>query len=137
MPGETGRPDAGSPPHGPNAFACVPPFVPDRTQDILSASLAQHTGPDAYSSNVVAVPDLGRVGAIAGWKGEEDAPPEPMVIRTADAPAACRAVEVVPKCGHTSYVQAPRAFDDTLYRHLRPGAEGADVRRSRTICAPR
>lgn len=52
-----------------NTYVWKPPFVPARIEDILSAALAQHTGPQAYPGDAVPSPNWpraapGRFGSI-------------------------------------------------------------------------
>ena len=67
---------------------------------------------------------LGSVGAVPGWPGEEQFPPQPMVTQTrsvldryAATGGAYREV-VLPDVGHSPHVERPREFAAALLEHL-------------------
>jgi pimeloyl-ACP methyl ester carboxylesterase len=72
---------------------------------------------------------LGSVGAVPGWPGHEDFPPQPMVTQTrtvldryAATGGAYREV-VLPGVGHSPHVERPREFAVALLEHLDVPAE--------------
>jgi pimeloyl-ACP methyl ester carboxylesterase len=72
---------------------------------------------------------LGSIGAVPGWPGAEDFPPQPMVTQTrsvldryaADG-GAYREV-VFPDVGHSPHVERPQEFVVALLEHLDVPAE--------------
>ena len=163
-----------------NAFVWKPPFVPERMEEILTSSLAQHIGDQDYPGDTTAsenwpgiapgrwgpinamapihqadpmgflraAPDvpclwvrgvddpvvadgslfelgtLGAAGAVPGWPGAEDYPPQPMISQTE---AALKAYEkkggrvtrvALEDCGHTPFLEKPRDFDAALHALL-------------------
>lgn len=67
--------------------------------------------------------NLGKLGAIPGWPGDEVAPPQPMVAQTRAvldryAAAGGRYTEVVLDCGHSPQVERAEEFDAALAAHL-------------------
>jgi pimeloyl-ACP methyl ester carboxylesterase len=72
---------------------------------------------------------LGSVGAVPGWPGAEEFPPQPMVTQTravldryAATGGAYREV-VLPEVGHSPHVERPREFVVALLEHLDAPAE--------------
>ena len=72
---------------------------------------------------------LGSVGAVPGWPGLEDFPPQPMVTQTrsvldryAATGGAYREV-VLPDVGHSPHVERPQEFAVALLEHLDVPAE--------------
>ncbi|MCW2636353.1 MAG: alpha/beta hydrolase fold protein [Blastococcus sp.] len=72
---------------------------------------------------------LGSVGAVPGWPGADDFPPQPMVTQTrsvldryAATGGAYREV-VFPDVGHTPHVERPQEFTVALLEHLDVPAE--------------
>jgi pimeloyl-ACP methyl ester carboxylesterase len=72
---------------------------------------------------------LGSVGAVPGWPGAEDFPPQPMVTQTrtvldryAATGGAYREV-VLPGVGHSPHVERPQEFAVALLEHLDAPAE--------------
>jgi pimeloyl-ACP methyl ester carboxylesterase len=72
---------------------------------------------------------LGSVGAVPGWPGAEECPPQPMVTQTrvvldryAATGGSYREV-VVPGVGHSPQVERPREFTVALLEHLDVPAE--------------
>jgi len=68
---------------------------------------------------------LGRLGAVPGWPGEEQCPPQPMVAQTRAvldhyAEAGGRYDEVVVEgAGHSPHVERPEEFQDAFFGFLR------------------
>jgi pimeloyl-ACP methyl ester carboxylesterase len=72
---------------------------------------------------------LGKLGAVPGWPGEEECPPQPMVAQTrsmldryAATGGAYREV-VLPDVGHSPHVERPQEFVVALLEHLDVPAE--------------
>ncbi|MGY1813749.1 alpha/beta fold hydrolase [Blastococcus sp. SYSU D00820] len=72
---------------------------------------------------------LGSVGAVPGWPGEADCPPQPMVAQTrsvldryAATGGAYREL-VLPGVGHSPHVERPQEFVVALLEHLDAPAE--------------
>jgi pimeloyl-ACP methyl ester carboxylesterase len=72
---------------------------------------------------------LGSIGAVPGWPGAEDFPPQPMVTQTrsvldqyAATGGAYREV-VLPGVGHSPHVERPQEFVVALLEHLDAPAE--------------
>ena len=72
---------------------------------------------------------LGSIGAVPGWPGAEEFPPQPMVSQTravldryAAAGGAYREV-VFPGTGHSPHVERPQEFVQALVEHLDVAAE--------------
>jgi pimeloyl-ACP methyl ester carboxylesterase len=67
--------------------------------------------------------NLGKLGFIPGWPGEDVAPPQPMVAQTravleAYAAGGGRYIEVVLDCGHSPQVERAEEFHAALTAHL-------------------
>jgi pimeloyl-ACP methyl ester carboxylesterase len=67
---------------------------------------------------------LGSIGAVPGWPGEEECPPQPMIAQTravldryAAAGGAYREV-VLPGVGHSPQIERPQEFVVALLEHL-------------------
>jgi pimeloyl-ACP methyl ester carboxylesterase len=67
---------------------------------------------------------LGKLGAIPGWPGEDVAPPQPMVTQTravldryAAAGGTYREL-ALEACGHAPHLEHPREFDRALAEHI-------------------
>lgn len=71
---------------------------------------------------------LGKLGAIPGWPGDEVAPPQPMVTQTravldryAAAGGTYREI-ALEECGHSPHLEHPGEFDAALAAHIGVGA---------------
>ncbi|EMY33250.1 hydrolase or acyltransferase [Arthrobacter crystallopoietes BAB-32] len=72
---------------------------------------------------------LGKAGVIAGWPGEEAAPPQPMVAQTravleeyAARGGTSREV-VLPNCGHSPHLEYPAEFLAELTAHIEAASD--------------
>lgn len=113
------------------ANALSPKYVGDSVQRFVAAA---HKPPILWvrgaddqivsDSSLFELGNLGKLGVVPGWPGEEVYPPQPMVSQT-------RAVleqytqqggryreEVFADTGHTPYIEQPDAFNALLHEHL-------------------
>ena len=71
---------------------------------------------------------LGRMGAIAGWPGDDVFPPQPMVsqmravLKRYDPVGEMSREVVLENCGHTPYIEKPKEFDREFHAQLRTAA---------------
>jgi pimeloyl-ACP methyl ester carboxylesterase len=84
-----------------------------------------HGGKDAIVSDesMFDLANLGKLGFIPGWPGDDVAPPQPMVAQTRAvldryAAAGGRYTEVVLDCGHSPQVERADEFQAALAAHL-------------------
>ena len=67
---------------------------------------------------------LGHMGAVPGWPGDEECPPQPMLAQTRavlDSYAAnggSYREEVIEDAGHSPYLEQPEAFNTAFHAHL-------------------
>ncbi|MEZ4592766.1 MAG: alpha/beta fold hydrolase [Chloroflexota bacterium] len=67
---------------------------------------------------------LGHMGAVPGWPGDEECPPQPMLAQTRavlDSYAAnggSYREEVIEDAGHSPYLEKPAAFNTIFHAHL-------------------
>jgi pimeloyl-ACP methyl ester carboxylesterase len=69
--------------------------------------------------------NLGKLGAVPGWPGDDAYPPQPMVAQVRAVLDAYREgggdyrEEVVADCGHSPHVERPEEFRRLLWEFLR------------------
>ncbi|MCP5094476.1 MAG: hypothetical protein GY943_02860 [Chloroflexi bacterium] len=67
---------------------------------------------------------LGAMGAVPGWPGAEECPPQPMLDQTRavlDSYAASEGSyheEVIAEAGHSPYLEQPEAFNAQFHSHI-------------------
>ena len=67
---------------------------------------------------------LGHMGAVPGWPGDEECPPQPMLAQTRAvldkyaANGGSYREEVIEDAGHSPYLEKPEAFNSIFHTHL-------------------
>ena len=68
---------------------------------------------------------LGAMGAVPGWPGEEECPPQPMLVQTRavldkyTANGGSYQEEVIADAGHSPYLEQPEAFNKVFHAFLK------------------
>ncbi|MEN0063003.1 MAG: alpha/beta hydrolase [Myxococcota bacterium] len=68
--------------------------------------------------------NLGKLGAIPGWPGDEVCPPQPMVaqtravLETYQTNGGTYTEVVIEESGHSPFIDQPKAFGEALHAHL-------------------
>ncbi len=72
---------------------------------------------------------LGQIGAVPGWPGAEEYPPQPMVSQMRDVMDTYKNAGgeytevVVADCGHSPHIEKPQEFQAALLKHLQAAAK--------------